>query len=144
MFASLNHTLNQPVPEPGSEDEGRTQPHEVVGRLAYLIDQLSQDQQLKLLRALFKDKLGNVLLKLFVDIPASQRLSLMHQLESIILKSGSPNKRKYPRKTCLINAAVSAKGYLDGFIWRWVKIRHQDICIFLRASAIMALEKPRE
>ena len=89
MFASLNYTLNQPVPETGPSGEGRTQPHEVVGRLAYLIDQLSQAQQLKLLRALFKDKLGNVLLKLFVIIPVSQRLSLMHQLESIIYrKSG--------------------------------------------------------
>ena len=110
MFASLNPSFNQPALEPGSDDEGRTQPHEVVGRLAYLIDQLSQEQQLKLLRALFKDKLGNVLLKLFVDIPVSQRLSLMHQLASIILKSASPNKRNYPRKTCLINASVKATG----------------------------------
>ena len=45
MFTSLNHTFNQPVPEPGSEDEGRTQPHEVVGRLAYLIDQLYSGYQ---------------------------------------------------------------------------------------------------
>lgn len=110
MFASLHHSLSQSPLEPESGGEYRTPPHEVIGRFAYLIDQLSQDQQLKLLRALFKDKLGKVLLKLFVDIPVSQRLPLMHQLESIILKSVSPNKRKYPRKTCLINASVRAAG----------------------------------
>lgn len=110
MFASLHHTLNQPALESETDQERRTPPHEVIGRLSFLIDHLSKEQQLKLLRALFKDKLANVLLKLFVDIPVSQRLSLMHQLESIILKSGSTNKRKYPRKTCLINASVRAAG----------------------------------
>ena len=110
MFATLNYTLNQSSEEAGSDSESRIPPHEVIGRLSYLIDSLSQDQQLKLLLALFKDQLGRLLLKLFVDIPVSQRLSLMHQLESIILKSASHNKRKYPRKTCLISASVKASG----------------------------------
>ena len=110
MFASLHHTLGQAESEGQTEQDQLTPPHEVIGRLAYLIDLLSPEQQIKLLRALFKDKISKVLLKLFVDIPVSQRLSLMHQLESIIIKSVSPNKRKYPRKTCLINASVRAAG----------------------------------
>ncbi len=55
MFASLHHNLSQPESEPETEQDHLTPPHEVIGRLAYLIELLTQEQQVKLLRALFLD-----------------------------------------------------------------------------------------
>jgi len=81
--------------------------YEVISRIYFLLDKLTEEQKLVLLQQLLRDETVDYLFKLVVDLPENQRLVLMKQLEEITTRAQGADKRKYARKDCLINARIS-------------------------------------
>jgi hypothetical protein len=77
--------------------------YDIMSRLLHLMDSISEDQQFMLFKHLFKDSLANQLLKRIIDMSDNQRLILMKHLEEIASGSNNGDKRRQPRKDCLIN-----------------------------------------
>jgi hypothetical protein len=84
--------------------------YEVIAKLYYLVSKLSEKQKLDLLKQLLGDKSTDYLFKLIIDLSASAQLVLMQQLEEITRSTGNHERRKYPRKDCLINARMRLDG----------------------------------
>ncbi len=117
MLSTLHQyfNLNKEVDLPDYSQESRR--HEVVAKLYYLLDKLTEEQKLTLLKLLLRDKMVDYLFKLVIDLSGNQRLILMKQLEQITSKPSDYDRRKYIRKDCLINAKISvANRILTGFI----------------------------
>ena len=117
MLSTLHQyfNLSKEVDLPDYSQESRR--HEVVAKLYYLLDKLTEEQKLTLLKLLLRDKMVDYLFKLVIDLPDNQRLVLMKQLEQITSKSSDYDRRKYIRKDCLINANISVVNrILTGFI----------------------------
>ncbi len=83
---------------------------DVISRLLHLMDTISEDQQLMLFKQLFKDSLANQLVKRIIDMSDNQRLILLKHLEEIAAETGNGDKRKNPRKDCLINVNMMLQG----------------------------------
>ena len=107
MLSTLHQYFNlkTEVGLPGYSQESKR--HDVVAKLYYLLEKLTEDQQLTLLKLLLRDKMVDYLFKLVIDLSENQRLVLMKQLEQITSKGPDYDRRKYIRKDCLINAKVS-------------------------------------
>ncbi|MFC1489420.1 PilZ domain-containing protein [Thermodesulfobacteriota bacterium] len=82
-------------------------PYGIVPRIFELINDLTEEEQLNLLKQLLKDNINTHLFKLVVCIPEDEQKNLVKQLEEMIQKRGS---RKYTRKTCLINVDYAVGG----------------------------------
>ena len=109
MFASL---LSQKRMSPQDPEAGRVHSYNVLARMFTLIASLPEERQWQIFRRLHNEKLPNALFKLIVDMPVTQRLLLMEQLEPSE-KNGEPSaaeRRRHPRKDCLIMAEVEAGG----------------------------------
>jgi hypothetical protein len=109
MFASL---LSQKRMRPQDPEAGRVHSYNVLARMFTLIASLPEERQWQIFRQLHNEKLPNSLFKLIVDMPVTQRLLLMEQLEPSE-KDGGPSgaeRRRHPRKDCLIMAEVEAGG----------------------------------
>jgi hypothetical protein len=81
--------------------------YEIISRIYFLLDKLTEEQKLVLLQQLLRDETVDYIFKLVVDLPENQRLVLMKQLEEITTRAQGADKRKYARKDCLINARIS-------------------------------------
>ena len=55
----------------------------IISRLYELINSLTQEQQISLLRQLFRDDLPDYLFKMILDMPDNQQLMLIEQLEEL-------------------------------------------------------------
>jgi len=55
----------------------------VISRLYELIDSLTEDQQISLLKQLFRDDLPNYIFKMILDMPQGQQLLVIDQLEEM-------------------------------------------------------------
>ncbi len=75
------------------------QPYSIIPHIFELVNDLTEDQQLDLLKQLLKENIINHLFKLVVSIPEDQRETLLEQLKDMIQQQGD---RKRPRKPCLI------------------------------------------
>ena len=84
--------------------------YDVITRLLYLMDNISEDQQFALFKQLFKESVANHLVKRIIDMSDNQRLILMKHLQEIASETGNKDKRKTPRKDCLINANMRIQG----------------------------------
>jgi len=84
--------------------------NDVIVQLLNLMNNISNDQQLMLFKQLFKDSLANQLLKRIIDMNDSQRLILLKHLEEVVAKPRNGDKRKHPRKDCLINVHFRLQG----------------------------------
>ena len=80
--------------------------YEVIAKLYYLVNKLSEKQKLDLLKQLLGNKSTDYLFKLIIDLSATAQLVLMKQLEEITRSASNYDRRKYPRKDCLINARM--------------------------------------
>lgn len=117
MFSTLNQFLNLKKDVALPDDGTRLSKYEIIAKLYYLINKLSEEQKLNLLKELLQDRGSEYLFKLIIDLPENQRLALMRQLEEITLRSTHYERRKYPRKDCLINTRISVEGRINsGFI----------------------------
>ena len=109
MIALLNNILNfnkEPTLPASAEELSK---YDIIGRLFFLINNISEEQQFLLLKQLLRDNAGNYLLKLIVDMSENQRLILLDQLQNMDAKAERLDNRKYPRKDCLINATLAAQ-----------------------------------
>jgi Tfp pilus assembly protein PilZ len=73
--------------------------YDVVARMFELINNLSEDQQIILLKQLVKESVVAQLGKLIVDMPKYQQLILLKQIEDMTVEG----KRGHSRKPCLIS-----------------------------------------
>jgi len=83
------------------------QPYSIIPRIFELINDLTKEEQLDLLKQLLKDNINAHLFKLVVCIPEDEQAILVKQLEEMIQKIGD---RKYARKSCLINVDYAVGG----------------------------------
>ncbi len=84
--------------------------YDIISRLLLLMDNISEDQQFLLFKHLFKDSLANQLIKRIIDMSDNQRLILMKHLEEIASDTNNGDKRRKPRKDCLINVNMRLQG----------------------------------
>jgi len=114
MIALINNILNfnRESTEPTSPE--KLSGYDIIGRLFFLINNISEEQQFLLLKQLLRDNANNFLLKLIVDMSENQRQILLNQLENMSAKSERLDNRKYPRKDCLINATLAAQDQISG------------------------------
>ncbi|HSO59395.1 MAG TPA: PilZ domain-containing protein [Desulfobacterales bacterium] len=109
MFASF---LSQKRVSPQDPEDVRVHSYSALVRMFTLIAALPEERQWQVFRQLHNEKLPNALFKLIVDMPLTQRLLLMEQLEQSA-KNGGPSsaeRRRHPRKDCLVMAEVEANG----------------------------------
>lgn len=109
MFASF---LSQKRMNPQDPEAARVHSYSALARMFTLIGTLPEERQWQVFRQLHNEKLPNALFKLIVDMPLTQRLLLMEQLEQSE-KNGKPSsaeRRRHPRKDCLVMAEVEAGG----------------------------------
>jgi hypothetical protein len=83
MLTTLHQFMNfkKELGVPDSSPESKR--HEVVARLYFLLNKLSEEQKITLLKLLLRDKMADYLFKLIIDLTDNQRLVLMKQLEQI-------------------------------------------------------------
>jgi Tfp pilus assembly protein PilZ len=84
--------------------------YDVIARLFHLMDSLSEDHQFLIFKKLFKDSVSNQIVKRIIDMTDHQRLILMKHLEEMVSESDNGDKRKTPRKDCLINVNMRLQG----------------------------------
>ena len=107
MLSTLHQFLSQKK-EAALRDRGKASTrYDIIGRIYFLLDKLTDEQRLILLQQLLRDKTVDYIFKLIVDLSDNQRLVLMKQLEEITARAPDADRRKYNRKDCLINARIS-------------------------------------
>jgi hypothetical protein len=109
MFASF---LSQKRMNPQDPEAARVHSYSALARMFTLIATLPEERQWQIFRQLHNEKLPNALFKLIVDMPLTQRRLLLEQLEQSE-KNGEPSsaeRRRHPRKDCLVMAEVEAGG----------------------------------
>ena len=89
----------------------------VIARIFDLINQISEDRVLIILKELLKDKFSDHIFKLVIDLPDAQQRVLLNQLEKSSDPVSKDDRRKNSRKPCLmpVNYSVqdrSFKGYI--------------------------------
>jgi len=93
----------------GSSDLGMNE-YEVVARLYYLLNNLSEKQQTDLFRQFLNGSTANFLLKMAIDMSPEQRFIFMKHLEEMQPKAEQPDRRANTRKDCLINVNFKIRG----------------------------------
>ena len=83
---------------------------EVVARLYYLINSLTEKQQKDLLGQFLNGSTANLLLKTAIDMSNEQRFIFMKHLEEMQSETGKKERRKHARKDCLINVNFKIRG----------------------------------
>ncbi len=83
------------------------QPYSIIPRMFELINDLTEDQQLDLLKQLLKDNITNHLFKLVVSIPEDQQETFLKQLEVMVQQQGD---REHQRKACFITVDYAVEG----------------------------------
>ena len=74
-----------------------------TARLFKLVNNISEEQLLILLKDLLKDRFTTHLFRLIIEMPEDQQLRLMKELEETSAKSSTLDKRSQLRKPCLIS-----------------------------------------
>ena len=88
----------------------RMSEYEVVARLYYLVNNLSEKQQADLFRQFLNGSTANYLLKMAIDMSNEQRFIFMKHLEEMQPKAEQPDRRAHTRKDCLINVNFKIRG----------------------------------
>jgi len=107
MLSTLHQFLNEKREAALRDRSNESNRYDIIGRIYFLLDKLTEEQKLILFQQLLQDKTVDYLLKLIVDLSDNQRLVLMKQLEEITTRAPDSDRRKYARKDCLINARIS-------------------------------------
>ena len=98
----------------------RVESYRIITKLFSAIGNLSEEQQLVLLRQLIKSRLKTHLFKAIIDLTHVQQLKLLRQLENLTtydqpvktlsLDDDQSFMREHKRKDCLLNANYSTGG----------------------------------
>ena len=84
--------------------------YEVIARLYFLINTLSEKQQLDLFRKFLNGSTSNFLLKMCIDMSKEQRFIFMKHLQEMQPEKDKPDRRVHARKDCLINVNFKIRG----------------------------------
>ena len=82
----------------------------IIARLFELMNTISEDQLLMILKQLLKDKLSTHIFKLVIDMPDKQQMALFEKLEETVQGTGGKDRRKNLRKACLMPVEYSIQG----------------------------------
>ena len=82
----------------------------IIARLFELMNTISEDQLLMILKQLLKDKLSTHIFKLVIDMPDEQQVALLQKLEETVQDASGKERRKNLRKTCLMPVDYSIQG----------------------------------
>jgi Tfp pilus assembly protein PilZ len=83
---------------------------EIVARLYYLLNTLSEKQQFDLFKQFLNGSKANFLFKMAIDMPHEQRFIFMKHLEEMQSEKEKPDRRAQARKDCLINVNFKIRG----------------------------------
>lgn len=81
-----------------------------IARLFELINTISEDQLLIILKQLLKDKLSTHIFKMVIDLPDEQQAALLKQLEKTAREIPHKDRRRHPRKACLMPVDYCVQG----------------------------------
>ena len=76
---------------------------EIVARLYYLLNNLSEKQQIDLFKQFLNGSTANFLFKMAIDMSHEQKFIFMKHLEKMQPEKEKPDRRAQARKDCLIN-----------------------------------------
>ena len=83
---------------------------EIVARLYYLLNTLSEKQKFDLFKQFLNGSTANFLFKMAIDMPQEQRFIFMKHLEEMQSEKETPDRRAQTRKDCLINVNFKIRG----------------------------------
>ncbi len=83
---------------------------EIVARLYYLLNKLSENQQFDLFKQFLNGSMANFLFKRTIDMSHEQRFIFMKHLEEMQPEKEKPDRRAHARKDCLINVHFKIRG----------------------------------
>ena len=89
----------------------------VIARIFDLMNRVSEDRVLIILKELLKEEFSDHVFKLVIDLPDEQQGALLKQLEKSAHPASPDDRRSHTRKTCLMPAEYSVqnrrfKGYI--------------------------------
>jgi Tfp pilus assembly protein PilZ len=88
-----------------------------IARLFELINHISEDQFVLILKDLLGEKFSAQLFKLVIDLPEEQQMALLNHLQKKAHARTSSERRKLSRKPCLIPLTYLVRGrQFDGYI----------------------------
>ena len=85
--------------------------HEIIARLYYLINNLSDEQQKGLFKQFLNGSMPGFLLKAAIDMSSEQRFIFMRHLEEMQPRAAQSERRADARKDCLINVHFKIRGH---------------------------------
>jgi len=84
----------------------------IISRIYELLTKLTEEQQILLVRQLFREDLPHYLLKVILEMTETQQVTILNELEEIVMEAQSPNgdrvsivdldERTAPRKPCIV------------------------------------------
>lgn len=83
---------------------------EIVARLYYLLNNLSEKQQIDLFKQFLNGSTANFLFKMAIDMSHEQKFIFMKHLEKMQPEKEKPDRRAQARKDCLINVNFKIRG----------------------------------
>ena len=110
MISTLQRSFKLEKEFSDASSDLRMNEHEVVARLYYLLNNLSEKQQTDLFRQFLNGSTANYLLKMAIDMSNEQRFIFMKHLEEMQPKAEQPDRRAHTRKDCLINVNFKIRG----------------------------------
>lgn len=118
----------------------------VIARIFDLINKISEDRVLIILKELLKDKFSDHIFKLVIDLPDEQQSVLLKQLEKSAHPVSRDDRRRHSRKACLMPVKYSVqdrlfKGYILDISMHGVFIETSDY-FFSGQEIIMTFSVP--
>ncbi len=110
MISTLQRSLKLGKEYTDASTDLRMNEYEVVARLYYLLNNLSEKQQTDLFRQFLNGSTANFLLKMAIDMSNEQRFIFMKHLEEMQPKADQTDRRVHTRKDCLINVNFKIRG----------------------------------
>ena len=93
-----------------SADNLKLKDCDIIARIYYLINNLSEERQIDLFRHFLNGSMANFLLKAAIDMSPEQQFIFMKHLEEMQPKDEQPDRRADSRKDCLINVNFKIRG----------------------------------
>jgi len=91
--------------------------YNVIARLFKLMNTVSEDRLLLILKDLLQDNFTNHIFKLVIDMTDEQQMLLLDALQKKTSKGENKDKRGYSRKSCLIPLDYKVNGRrFNGYI----------------------------
>ena len=118
----------------------------VIARIFDLMNHISEDRVLIILKELLKDKFSDHIFKLVIDLPDEQQSVFLKQLEKSAHPLSGDDRRRHSRKACLMPVKYSVqnrrfKGYILDISVHGVFIETSDY-FFSGQEIIMTFSVP--